>query len=194
MNRFRIGERPGEGAPVIVVGAGPAGLVTARALRDAGVPVRLLDQASRMAGPWRHGQRMPVPGTAGSLPADGATVVRLEDYRRGLDGSVEAGVEVERVDPMFGGWRLATSAGPLAARHVVIATGHPTGLRAMLGHLGVLDENGGPRTVGGHVGPALPGLWFVGTRPALTDHLRDVAASIADDAKAERPACTRRHT
>ena len=46
---------------------------------------------------------------------------------------------------------------------VIAATGYRTGLDAMLGHLGVLDERGRPRGLAAE--PAAKGLRFVGYLP-----------------------------
>ena len=46
---------------------------------------------------------------------------------------------------------------------IIAATGYRCGLETLVGHLGVLDERGVPRVVGG--GEAAPGLRFIGYRP-----------------------------
>lgn len=50
---------------------------------------------------------------------------------------------------------------------VICATGYLRGLEDLVGHLGVLDEHGLPRSAGEI--PAAPGLWFIGfqSRPGL---------------------------
>lgn len=50
---------------------------------------------------------------------------------------------------------------------VIAATGYRTGLEAMLGKLGVLDEKGVPLFNGADQDPKLPGLWFTGMRPSI---------------------------
>ncbi len=50
---------------------------------------------------------------------------------------------------------------------VIAATGYRTGLEAMLGKLGVLDEKGVPLFNGADSDPKLPGLWFTGMRPSI---------------------------
>lgn len=47
----------------------------------------------------------------------------LHEYAATRRLRVRTGVQVERVDPAGTGWRLTTSAGPLATPHVVIACG-----------------------------------------------------------------------
>ena len=73
---------------------------------------------------------------------------------------------------------------------VILAVGYTTGLRPLVGHLGVLDERGMPSTSSGE--ETLPGLHFVGYvyRPGLTGYVgcqaRRVAREIAAREKAGR--------
>jgi putative flavoprotein involved in K+ transport len=55
---------------------------------------------------------------------------------------------------------------------VIAATGFETGLRPLVGHLGVLDAGGRPRVQGGR--PAAPGLWFTGYRNPISGALREL--------------------
>ncbi|MCA1674860.1 MAG: NAD(P)-binding domain-containing protein, partial [Actinobacteria bacterium] len=70
----------------------------------------------------------------------------------------------------------------VTADTVIAATGYGTGLAALVGHLGVLDDRGRPRTRGGG---AAEGLWFIGYRPVpgqlggLGREARSIAAGIA---------------
>jgi len=57
---------------------------------------------------------------------------------------------------------------------VVAATAFQGGLEPMLGHLGVVGENGRPRLQGGPWNDAAPSLYFVGYRTALTGHLAPI--------------------
>jgi len=74
---------------------------------------------------------------------------------------------------------------------VIAATGYRTGLEPLVGHLGVLDDHGAPRTTDGE---AAPGLRFVGfaPRPALLHALgreaQRAARVVARTRPAERPA------
>jgi putative flavoprotein involved in K+ transport len=55
---------------------------------------------------------------------------------------------------------------------VIAATGYRRGLEPLLGHLGVLDENGIPLVSGGNEHPSAPGLFFNGYRADLSGQLR----------------------
>lgn len=89
------------------------------------------------------------------------------------DGFVSALKEGRfRVIPRVAGFNrdtVETSDGAVVRPDVVIAaTGYRTGLEPLLGHLGVLDENGLPRHPMGERDPGAPGLWFTGFKPIFT--------------------------
>ena len=77
---------------------------------------------------------------------------------------------------------------------VIAATGYRRGLEDLLGTLDVLDERGLPRAHGGATLPHARGLHFVGYRPTIGGHLREigreagrVARSVAGDQAAPAP-------
>jgi putative flavoprotein involved in K+ transport len=73
---------------------------------------------------------------------------------------------------------------------VIAATGYRRGLEGLVGHLGVLDENGIPLVSGGKQHPSAPGLFFNGFRTDLSGQLRLMrpdARAIATAAKKHRP-------
>jgi hypothetical protein len=96
---------------------------------------------------------------------------------------------IEIVDAVeaFGVRHIELTDGERIAPEVVIAaTGYRTGLDTIVGHLGVLDERGTPRIMGGE---AAPGLHFVGFdhRPAQVGYgAREAAAAAWAIAKAAR--------
>jgi putative flavoprotein involved in K+ transport len=126
-----------ERAGVVVVGAGQAGLAVSHELSGAGVEHVVLERG-RVAQTWRErwdsfclvtpNWSLRLPGHAydgddpdGFLLRDGV-VEHLERYAEGAP--VRAGVDVTALRPADGGgFELETSAGPLAARAVVLATG-----------------------------------------------------------------------
>jgi putative flavoprotein involved in K+ transport len=60
-------------------------------------------------------------------------------------------------------WRFA-SGDPVEVDAVIVATGFRTGLEPLVGHLGVLDDKGGPLVHGANENADAPGLHFVGYR------------------------------
>lgn len=101
-------------------------------------------------GTFARFQRLGVAPTI----VDRAVVEAIKDRRieivpevRTLDATGAELADGERIEP-----------GALVA-----ATGYTCGLEPLVGHLGVLDERGVPRTVGG--GEAAPGLRFIGYVP-----------------------------
>ena len=65
-----------------------------------------------------------IPRAFGKWPARDRVIEYLRDYAQRNRLEVRAGVEVERVEPVDGGWTLTTSAGAVKAERVVVATGH----------------------------------------------------------------------
>jgi putative flavoprotein involved in K+ transport len=73
---------------------------------------------------------------------------------------------------------------------VIAATGYRRGLEPLVGHLGVLDENGIPLVSGGTQHSSAPGLFFNGYRTNLSGQLRLMrpdARAIAKAARKQRP-------
>jgi cation diffusion facilitator CzcD-associated flavoprotein CzcO len=125
--------------PVVVVGAGGAGLASATMLRRRGVPAIVLDRAKEIGSSWRGrydrlrlnssrwfsklpGARWP-RGT-GIFPSRDEMVRYLEDYAADNRLDLRLGTELHRVDRNNGSWMLRTSSGDLAADHVVVASGY----------------------------------------------------------------------
>jgi cation diffusion facilitator CzcD-associated flavoprotein CzcO len=121
------------------VGAGPAGIGTALALKDAGVRPLVLDRADAVASSWRTRydrlrlntcrpfshlpDRRFAKGTP-IFPTRDQLIDHLELHARedGLD--VQLGTSVDRIEPENGRWVIRTSAGEIRAAQVVIATGY----------------------------------------------------------------------
>jgi putative flavoprotein involved in K+ transport len=87
------------------------------------------------------------------------------------DGRIEILPAVEAFEGpnivLAGGERIQPDA-------VIAATGYSRGLEPLVGHLGVLDERGEPKFLGGETPPDSPGLYFVGYRVRLNGPLRNI--------------------
>jgi putative flavoprotein involved in K+ transport len=125
-----------ENHALVIVGAGSAGLATAALLRRAGIDPLVLEAGPEPGAAWRERYdrlRLHTPRLLSGLPGKriprryGRWVRRddLIDYfaeyvdAHGID--VRTGVRVSRIDP---GWKLDTTAGPMQAETVIVATGY----------------------------------------------------------------------
>jgi cation diffusion facilitator CzcD-associated flavoprotein CzcO len=124
---------------VVVVGAGPAGLSNALALKDAGIEAVVVDQAERVASSWRaRYDRLrlntcrPLSHLPGRrfgrgtpmFPTRDQVVEHLERHASDERIGLRLGAAVQRIARDDGVWAIETSGGGLRAPQVVIATGH----------------------------------------------------------------------
>ena len=124
---------------VVVVGAGPAGLSNALALKDARVQAVVVDQAEQVAASWRArydrlrlntcrplshlpGRRFP-KGTP-MFPTRDQVVEHLARHASAERIELRLGTAVHRIERDDDVWAVHTSAGELRAPQMVIATGH----------------------------------------------------------------------
>ena len=126
--------------PVVVLGAGPAGLAAAAELSRVGVPAVILERSEAVASSWRGrydrlrlntsrlssalpGSRFP-RGTP-LFPGRDAYIRYLEDYATGHGLDVRFGERADRIERAADGrWQVITSAGQYVTRQVIVATGH----------------------------------------------------------------------
>jgi cation diffusion facilitator CzcD-associated flavoprotein CzcO len=158
------------------------------------IPVRLADPLARLL------RRC----TVGDLSAWGLTepqegmFARMARIRRPasmVDTQVIEAIKarqieiVANVSSLTAGGVLLNDGTALRPDAIIAATGFSTGLEPMVGHLGVLDSCGIPRTFGG---PAvMPGLRFTGYVPNIMNHDRDaraVAEQVSRELAATGPA------
>jgi cation diffusion facilitator CzcD-associated flavoprotein CzcO len=125
--------------PVVVIGAGAAGLAMADALAKRGIAYTVLEKEPHLAEPWRqrhahltlntHRDLSILPGfkyPAGTVayPRKDVIVRYLEAFAAERDLTVEYGVSAERIERGADGrWIVHTNAGPRHARHIIVATG-----------------------------------------------------------------------
>jgi cation diffusion facilitator CzcD-associated flavoprotein CzcO len=125
--------------PVLIIGAGLAGLAAAARLGQLGVPSEILECGEAVGTSWRQRYnrlRMNTcrwnimlwfgrfPKGTPTFPTRDQFVRYMESYVSRHDLRVRFGVTVDRIDRVADGWRLATSDGERTARQVIVATGH----------------------------------------------------------------------
>lgn len=124
--------------PVLVIGAGPAGVVTGYFLKQARIPYQIVDRAQVVASTWaslypslrlnttRYFSHMPgrkFPLKWGTFPTGRQYHSYVEHYAREHELNITLGVEVRGVTPEADGWRVDTDQGSSWHRVVVLATG-----------------------------------------------------------------------
>ena len=127
------------GYPVVIVGAGPAGISVAVSLKDRGIRPVLVDRADQVAASWRtrydalklntgrpfsHLPNRRYPKGTPMFPGRDEVVAHLDRHahERGIELCLRTAVE--RLKRHHAGWRLSTPTGDIDARHVVVATGN----------------------------------------------------------------------
>jgi putative flavoprotein involved in K+ transport len=146
-----------ERCEVLVIGAGPAGLATAGALRHYGIGATVLERDAIGASWRRHYDRLhlhtvrwlshlpgyKLPRRYGNWVSRDNVVEYLEDYVAVHNIDVRTGVEVDGLERDGEEWRVQTSDGDFVAPRVVVATGYNRhqhlpdwpGLDSYTGHL-----------------------------------------------------------
>jgi putative flavoprotein involved in K+ transport len=128
-----------EQVDAVVIGAGQAGLASAYELARQGVSHVVLEAGDRVGNQWRNrwdslrlftparfdglpGSTFPAPPD--SFPGKDQLADYFEAYVREHRLPVRTGVRALSLERSDHGYRLETSAGTIAARHVVVATGY----------------------------------------------------------------------
>jgi putative flavoprotein involved in K+ transport len=91
---------------------------------------------------------------------------------------------VPGVEGFAGGRVVLEGDRSVPADAVIAATGYRPALHPLVGHLGVLDLRGDPRTHGAAADPATPGLHFTGFRNPITGALRELGFEATGIARA----------
>jgi putative flavoprotein involved in K+ transport len=128
-------------------------------------------------------------------PLGVATTLRRRQQAAVFDDGFVAGVKAGRIEIVaavegFDGPHVLLADGTrIQPDAVIAATGYRRGLEGLVGHLGVLDEDGIPLVSGGNEHPSAPGLFFNGYRSELSGQLR----LMRPDARAIARAARRHH-
>ncbi|MFQ3566046.1 MAG: NAD(P)/FAD-dependent oxidoreductase [Aggregatilineales bacterium] len=126
------------GGAVLVIGAGPAGLASAYYLERAGISYTVVDRADHIASTWSNlyptlrlntasfvthlpGRRMPL--RYGYYATGRQLYEYLRRYSDDHQFHIVLQVEVHRVAPENGGWRVETNRGVYHFDAVIVATG-----------------------------------------------------------------------
>jgi putative flavoprotein involved in K+ transport len=126
-----------------------------------------------LATTMRYGQQAPAYAEA-FVPLLKAGQIEIVAAVEGFDGPSVLLADGTRIEP----------------EAVIAATGYQRGLEPLVGHLGVLGDDGIPLVSGGKQHPSAPGLFFAGYRPDLSGHLRPMrheARAIAKATRKQRP-------
>ncbi len=151
------------------------------------LPARLVDRLGALVAkasvPDLSAYGLPRPTTGlysrvkqGSIPVQD---VGLIDAVRG--GKVEPVAAVEAFD---GAEVVLADGSRIAPDTVIAATGYRRALEELVGHLGVLDERGRPRTQGARSPAQAPGLYFTGFSNPISGMFREMAMDAEKIAKA----------
>jgi len=165
------------------------GMLLSRLPSALGDPLASAVERATVGDLSRYGMPRPDQGLLSDFRArDRAPILDVGLIRLLKKGRVEVLPAVEGFDGPTVLLRGGRSVEPDA---VIAATGFLKGLEPLVGHLGVLDENGAPRHCGGEEDPSAPGLHFIGYINPLSGRLwsiRSESRRIADAVAAVRQA------
>lgn len=131
-------QNTGNPASVLVVGAGPAGVVTGYFLKQAGIDYEIVDRADVVASTWaslypslrlntsRYFSHMPhkkFPRAWGTFPTGQQYQSYVADFAHAHALNISFGVEITAIRPENGGWRVESSRGTAWYRAIVLASG-----------------------------------------------------------------------
>jgi len=123
---------------VLIVGAGPAGICAAFHLERRAIPYRIVDRAAVVGSTWAHlypslqlntlslNSHLPgelIPFRYGFYPMGRDYHTYLRRYVEKRDFNIALGIDVTRVTPENGAWRVDSSEGAQLYPAVILATG-----------------------------------------------------------------------
>jgi putative flavoprotein involved in K+ transport len=154
------------------------------------LPVRVGDELSWLSQRIIFGnlERYGLPRSPIGLATTSRQRQQAPAYAEGFVPLLKAGqIEIVAAVEGFDGPSVLLADGTrIEPEAVIAATGYRRGLEPLVGHLGVLGEDGIPLVSGGNQHPSAPGLFFNGYRPDLSGHLRPMRAEARAIARAVR--------
>ena len=123
---------------VVVIGAGLSGMTAAYELGRRGIRARIIAREEQVGSTWRkrhpqlslnthrdisHMPGLQYPSGTSAFPKRDVVAEHLAQFARDNALDIEHGVSVEALSRRDGVFHLATSAGPVLCRNVVVATG-----------------------------------------------------------------------
>lgn len=154
------------------------------------LPVRVGDELSWLSQRIIFGnlERYGLPRSPIGLATTSRHRQQAPAYAEGFVPLLKAGqIEIVAAVEGFDGPSVLLADGTrIEPEAVIAATGYRRGLERLVGHLGVLGEDGIPLVSGGNQHPSAPGLFFTGYRPDLSGHLRPMRAEARAIARAVR--------
>jgi putative flavoprotein involved in K+ transport len=140
------------------------------------LPLKVADQAGWLTQRFLFGNldRYGIPRAASGIATTLSERKQTPAYDDGFvrllkDGDIAI---VPAVEGFEGADVLLADGSRIQPDVVIAATGYRRGLEPLVGHLGVLDDNGIPRVSGGEQHSSAPGLFFNGYRADLSGQLR----------------------
>lgn len=124
---------------IVIVGAGPAGLASALALKDRGLRSLVVDRAASVGSSWRgrydrlklntwggwsHLPGRPFPKGTGKFPTRDDMIEHLERHAAEDGLEFQFDTEVERIDRDGDDWLLRAGSAEFGGRQVIVATGY----------------------------------------------------------------------
>jgi putative flavoprotein involved in K+ transport len=183
--RVRLAIRTPPNIVRLQVGGLPSQAVTVCVRR---LPPAVVDRLIRSV------QRVTVPDLAPyglPRPVDGVYTRIVRDNQIpildvGLIDAVRQGkVEVVTAVTGFDGSDVLLADGSLVMPDaVIVGVGYRPGLEPLVGHLGVLREDGRPRVTGARTVDGVPGMWFTGFNNPISGLLREMGIEARQIAKA----------
>jgi cation diffusion facilitator CzcD-associated flavoprotein CzcO len=159
-------------------------------------PLGLSDQAVRLVQrlglPDLEDRGLPRPTQRSSRQFGQHRVVPIFTLGSFVDAVAAGRIEIVGAVTGFSGPRVLLEDDAIEPDVVVVATGYDCALEPLVGHLGVLDDDGLPLVAGASTHSAAPQLYFTGFTNPITGNLRELRLDARRIGRAQSAAAGRR--